>query len=328
MRNSFCSNAKNIKRQRLKSPLSNKPIEMSFQYTGDGRNERVNFTSFAEAFNIIHNTGFEFLNSSLNVWCIDPLVALAPAVNYNYVIYSADELSRSLSNNAIATWDSQQYSNNEQMLRSVSWLLNQFDGTITDGDPTLPDKFVVKEGAEGLNGLSQISMGDIQSAVWKILEQWPFRTASDIRALETYSEEISDQLTSAALLYGANFEANSSELSAIIIVDNITGFEEYGFNPGTLAQPQIATIEGCEVRVWVNRIDVRVSLLRDLNFDGIITSDEVVRSEVGSQIFLGSLIPNLNYRLILSDVESGALLASSEIFALNSAQSLEFEFEL
>ncbi|MEB3189578.1 MAG: SdrD B-like domain-containing protein, partial [Snowella sp.] len=255
--------------------MSLSEVTLNTLYTLTGEGELVPGTTFAEVYNVYDPSGV-LTEAAYNAWCLDARTTLAPNFTLNFLTYSGNELADGLSPNAIATYSGRPWDGNESNLDLVNWLLNQ--------------NYVGSDASVALNSslTGAITVGDVQKAIWKILGQEPFLTRPDFDSIGSFDQRRVDAIAAAALANGQGFVADATQVQGIVLIDNITGLERFGLQPGKITQPLFLVTQAAQLGdyVWLD-VDkdgiqdetelglggVTVKLLRDINGNGEIAFD-------------------------------------------------------
>ena len=191
-------------------------VSMTFGYPYTGS------TSYLKA--SIAGSSEAWLNGqNQEAWCVDTDHYIYQNTQYTAKVYS------SLDESALSA---QLLVDKAQNMNAVNWLLNNFkvgdsvddryayaDGTAscsayTDGGP-VDGSQVLTEKADPITGLGVISYGDIQRAIWALIEDLP----SGI----SYNEGIADELADRAYFFGKNFVPDCDDRVAVVYAPYANG---------------------------------------------------------------------------------------------------------
>jgi len=275
-------------------------------------------TTFAENYDLILQDGVNILPGyGYNTWCVDSLIPLANSRTRVFNVYSTTELANGSVNGALPSYIGDR-AGTEQYFDSVTWLINQ----------NLIGKDASDVLGAGYSGI--ITAREIQAAIWTTLEQ----DISGVLGVPNvdYSLVNAQALAALALSEGDGFEADSTQLQGVVLVDSNTTF---------VRQPQITFVQAAQLGnfVWfdanqngiqdedeVGIQGVTVKLLRDINGDGTISTDEIVAitttDATGYYDFKG-LVGGVRYQ-VLFDMRNSTDLAvtiGGEVFTVADGNS-------
>ncbi len=155
-----------------------------------------------------------WLNGTFQGWCIDTGNSIGQNTAYPAKVYSS--LEESSLSGFVYKWDN---------MNAVNWLLNNFkvDDTLTDewsyGEPDAEFSDYVNggpletdsiTGVEGTNPLGQITYGDIQRAIWALIED------GSGAGLGSYEDARADELADRAYFFGRNYTPSCNDKAAVV----------------------------------------------------------------------------------------------------------------
>jgi protocatechuate 3,4-dioxygenase beta subunit len=212
----------------------------------------------------------------LDAWCLDKNVNLDTGGAYTGYVYSAYEppsINSILPNNA-------GYVEN---LDSVNWLLNYYDGSN-----------------------AQYTWGEVQAAIWTLMGQ-DYRTELSYTQTDGPTEDADVQSLVNLALAQDGYRPGLGE-SIAMIIDPVDANGKHG-------QPLVVEVKAASLgnRVWHDSdadglqdngeqgiAGAKVELVRDVNGDGVISTDEVLSTTTtdasGNYRFTG-LMPGLQYQV-------------------------------